>query len=230
MKLNTANLQHYKFCRLSAGLTILLVGRHENIFCVSQMVANWQATLVDSGSVSGRYKVKFEWDHDNQQYIQFPTGSGRVRNPIDDPRCKGDSTEKASDGVEWWMPRLHWKDVSADITAVTGIEVVDVSWQPCGHKEIVICHAESHYDIHLYYEKKEKLQQMPSCEIGSSENPRLPVCRDSATVGVNQDYFRFMKHNIPIKDLTVSGKVQDINFCIDPLSAILRSGIHYGDI
>jgi len=195
------------------------------------MVANWQATLVDSGATSGRYKVIFEWDHDNDEYIQFPTsGDQKVKNPIDDPRCQGDSKDKAKDGIEWWMPRLHWKQVSQEITAVTGIEVVDVSWQPCGHKEITICHAESHYDIHLYYVKKEKLQQMTACEIGVQENPLLPVCQDSQTNEANHEYFRLMKNDMPVDSILINGEVEPINFCVDPSSAIMQSGIHYGDV
>eukprot|EP00746_Dinoflagellata_sp_MGD_P070128 gnl/MRDRNA2_/MRDRNA2_28694_c0_seq2.p1 gnl/MRDRNA2_/MRDRNA2_28694_c0~~gnl/MRDRNA2_/MRDRNA2_28694_c0_seq2.p1 ORF type:complete len:484 (-),score=69.03 gnl/MRDRNA2_/MRDRNA2_28694_c0_seq2:235-1686(-) len=199
--------------------------------CKGEMVANWQATLVDSGAISGRYKVKFEWDHDNDEYIQFPTsGDQRVKNPIDDPRCQGNSKEKAKDGIEWWMPRLHWKQVSQEITAATGIEVVDVSWQPCGHKEITICHAESHYDIHLYYVKKEKLQQMRACEIGVEENPRLPVCQDSKYNEANHEYFRLMKNDIPVQSLMINGELEPMNFCVDPSSAIMQSGIHYGDV
>jgi hypothetical protein len=195
------------------------------------MVANWQATLVDSGAVSGRYKVQFEWDHDHDRYIQFPTrGNKKVKNPVDDPRCQGDSKDKAIDGIEWWMPRLHWKQVSQEITAVTGIEVVDVSWQPCGHKEITICHAESHYDIHLYYVKKEKLQRMPKCEIGVRDNPRLPVCQDSETNEVNHQYFGLLKNDMPIDNLTINGEIERIRFCVDPSSAIMQSGVHYGDV
>merc|ERR1711977_467902 len=68
------------------------------------------------------------------------------------------------------MPRLHWKQVSQEITAVTGIEVVDVSWQPCGHKEITICHAESHYDMHLYYVKNPI--DDPRCKGNSKEKAK----------------------------------------------------------
>lgn len=207
-----------------------MASKNASFFCAGAMVANWKATLVDSGRESGQYKVQFEWDHDHNEYITFPLDRlKRVENPIEDPRCQGDSSEKARDGLEWWMPRLHWKEVSPEITAVTGIEVVDVSWQPCGHKEIAICHAESHYDIHLYYVKKDRLQQMPNCEIGSAENPRLPVCRDSATEA-NHDYFRMLKNDLPSGSFTVNGQVVPIEFCVDPTSAILQSGVHYGDV
>eukprot|EP00747_Dinoflagellata_sp_TGD_P063252 gnl/TRDRNA2_/TRDRNA2_153370_c2_seq1.p1 gnl/TRDRNA2_/TRDRNA2_153370_c2~~gnl/TRDRNA2_/TRDRNA2_153370_c2_seq1.p1 ORF type:complete len:623 (+),score=82.67 gnl/TRDRNA2_/TRDRNA2_153370_c2_seq1:103-1971(+) len=234
MKFLTGRSHRSGHCGSSIILFLSIVehGPFDGIsFCVGEMVANWRASMLDSGSASGRYKVQFEWDHLNEDYIQFPmSGANKVKNPIDDPRCRGDSTEKAKDGVEWWMPRLHWKAVSREITAVTGIEVVDVSWQPCGHKEISICHAESHYDIHLYYVKKEQLQQMPGCQIGVSKNPRLPVCQDSATIEANHNYFRLMKNDLPVSSLTVDGKEEKINFCVDPSSAILQSGIHYGDI
>lgn len=49
------------------------------------------------------------------------------------------------------MPRFYPKSVSDKIKETTGIQFASVDWQPCGHKDIVICHGESHYDFHLYY-------------------------------------------------------------------------------
>jgi len=91
-----------------------LLGFFGNSFCKGDIVADWDAALVDLGAISGRYNVKFQRDYDNQ-YIQFPKSGDQKENPIDDPRCQGNSTAK-------------------EITAVTGIEIADMSRQPCGHK------------------------------------------------------------------------------------------------
>lgn len=126
--------------------------------------------------------------------------------------------------------------MSSEITQVTGVKFASADWQPCGHKEITICHAESHYDFHLYYEDESVMNALPMCDIGVATNPDLPVCRDSATVAANHDYFRLINHSIPLSMSTSSGdgdplveEEAEMGFCVDPTSAVLRSGIHYGD-
>jgi hypothetical protein len=207
-----------------------------------EQVANWQAYLEDHSDTS-KYRLVFEWDHIHDATI-FVDGvdGGRVYNAEDDERCNGDSSIVASDGQPYWMPRFFPRPVSAEITAVTGVKFASADWQPCGHKEITICHAESHYDFHMYYEDEETMNSLPLCEIGVPSNPDLPVCRDSATSEINHDYFRLVNHSIPLTmsmsrsdmettDATTTTLLDGVqkNFCVDASSAILRSGVHYGD-
>merc|ERR1719461_149397 len=74
---------------------------------------------------------------------------------------------------------------------------------------------------------------LPSCTIGTETNPNLPVCRDSGSVAENHDYFKLIDDAIPT-NMTVTNKddqqvLKNLNFCVDATSAILRSGVHYGD-
>lgn len=73
---------------------------------------------------------------------------------------------------------------------------------------------------------------MPTCNIGTTANPNLPVCLDSQNPA-NHDYFKLIDHNMPVGAKISSGtspKVdRSFNFCVDDTSAILRSGVHYGD-
>jgi len=71
------------------------------------------------------------------------------------------------------------------------------------------------------------------CDIGTKANPSLPVCEDSANP-VNNAYFKLINQNMPQTALITSGiaagKVnKNFDFCVDESSAILRSGVHYGD-
>ena len=203
----------------------------------AEQVSNWQAYLEPHPTdADTKYRLVFEWDHIHNQTI-FVDGEngGRVYNAENDVRCNGDSSVTARDGQPFWMPRFFPRPVSEEITRVTGVKFASADWQPCGHKEITICHAESHYDFHMYYEDESVMNALPMCDIGVPTNPDLPVCRDSATLETNHDYFRLINHSIP---LTLSASSPGGNsglveaeklFCVDPSSAVLRSGIHYGD-
>lgn len=194
------------------------------------MVANWEAKLVKEGVPEGKYKLVLEWDHNHDDYVtvDFEGDGGRVYKATDDPRCNGDSQVKAADGMPFWMPRFASRPVSQEITAVTGIKFASVDWQPCGHKDVTICHAESHYDMHLYYVTEDELAKIPECEIGSPTNPNLPVCHDDEKNSVNHDYFKLISDNMP-KSMKKNGNLIEPDYCVDPTSAIMRSGVHYGD-
>eukprot|EP00808_Paulinella_micropora_P008032 g47261.t1 len=201
----------------------------------SSMVHNWTAYLAPHPSnPDTHYRLVFEWTHlqDKAIFVDGQDG-GRVYNADDDVRCNGGSSVKARDGLPYWMPRFFPRPVSPEITQVTGVRFASVDWQPCGHKEITICHAESHYDFHLYYDTEAEMSALPMCDIGTPTNPDLPVCPDSATIMVNHDYFRLINHSIPTSYRASSssgGFIQkQPNFCVDASSAILRSGVHYGD-
>ena len=146
--------------------------------------------------------------------------------------------------MPYWMPRFYPREVPAFVTEKTGIKFASVDWQPCGHKDITICHAESHYDFHLYYKTPEELKaRMPTCEIGetrrraqrahthihtytrthsrtgSPSNTNLPVCRDSATNWDNHAYFRLLSKsgNMPERTHSITGR------CGASQSSLLRS-------
>merc|ERR1712050_441981 len=102
-------------------------------------------------------------------------------------------------GQPFWMPRFISRPVPQQVTAMTGICFASIDWQPCGHKDITICHAESHYDVHFYYVDESTLGAQPMCSIGSSSNPKLPICRDSSTNAANHDYFRLINGSIPTR-------------------------------
>ena len=206
---------------------------------LAEQVSNWQAYLEPHPTEPDtKYSLVMEWDHVHSETI-FVDGEngGRVYNANNDQRCNGSSSTEARDGLPFWMPRFFARPVSEEITRVTGVKFASPDWQPCGHKEITICHAESHYDFHLYYESEADMNSLPLCDIGVSSNPDLPVCRDSATNEVNHEYFKLMNHSIPLRMSTsapaVSGRelqeVVEKDFCVDATSAVLRSGVHYGD-
>jgi hypothetical protein len=202
----------------------------------AEQVSNWQAYLEPHPTdPKSKYRLVFEWDHMHDETI-FVDGEngGRVYNAENDPRCNGDSSIVARDGQPFWMPRFFPRPVSDEITKVTGVKFASPDWQPCGHKEITICHAESHYDFHMYYEEESVMNALPLCDIGVPTNPDLPVCRDSATVATNHEYFRLINHSIPLSFAASSpsnGRLVEApkDFCVDPSSAVLRSGVHYGD-
>lgn len=194
------------------------------------MIKNWKASLQTPADPSS-YKVVFEWDHDASEAVTIGFKSGLK--PTDDARCSGSSAVNAADGQPFWMPRFFQKPVSSEIQQQTGIQFASVDWQPCGHKDIVICHGESHYDFHLYYVSAADLASRKMCDIGTKANPRLPVCEDSANP-VNNAYFKLINQNMPlsaqITSAVTSGKVdKKFDYCVDASSAILRSGVHYGD-
>lgn len=204
-------------------------------FASAEQVANWQAYLeLHPTEPDTKYSLVFEWDHIHADTI-FVDGEngGRVYNAENDERCNGDSSVVATDGQPFWMPRFFPRPVSEEITRVTGVQFASADWQPCGHKEITICHAESHYDFHMYYEREEDMNALPLCSIGVPSNPDLPVCQDSATLEENHDYFRLVNHSIPLtlKQSSPEGGIVDSRkeFCVDATSAVLRSGVHYGD-
>eukprot|EP00930_Biecheleria_cincta_P085631 TRINITY_DN75016_c0_g1_i1.p1 TRINITY_DN75016_c0_g1~~TRINITY_DN75016_c0_g1_i1.p1 ORF type:complete len:470 (+),score=68.00 TRINITY_DN75016_c0_g1_i1:112-1410(+) len=197
------------------------------------MVQNWTTLLEEPGT--GKYRLTMEWDHAHSSAVLVDYVEGnKVYNPIDDERCSGKSTKVAADGQPFWMPRFFPRPLSSDITAKTGFRFASADWQPCGHKDIVICHAESHYDFHLYYVDESELNAMPECKIGTASNPDLPVCQDSGSNAANHDYFKLINSSIPIKISTSQAGTDEqveknVDFCVDPTSAILRSGVHYGD-
>lgn len=218
----------------SIDQALLLVSLLATIVTASStadMVQNWTAYL-EPHSDETKYLLVFEWDHVNDLAI-FVDGEdgGRVYNAEDDERCNGDSTVVAMDGEPYWMPRFFPRAVSAEITAVTGVKYASADWQPCGHKEITICHAESHYDFHMYYAEEAEMNALPMCDIGTETNPDLPVCLDSPTVAANADYFKLINNSIPLSmNTSDTDGIVDVEFCVDATSAILRSGIHYGDV
>lgn len=197
----------------------------------SEMVRNWQAYL-DTPPSPSSYRVVFEWDHVTADAVVIGFASGLK--PTDDPRCSGDSKENAADGQPYWMPRFFPRPVSDEIKKQTGIQFASVDWQPCGHKDITICHGESHYDFHLYYTPEQSLNSLSMCDIGTQGNPRLPVCEDSLNP-INAAYFKLINKNMPVSAHVSSSSdgattvQKNFNFCVDETSAILRSGVHYGD-
>jgi hypothetical protein len=166
------------------------------------LVKDWNVYL-DTPSQPDFYKVVFEWEHDSSDAVVVNGVTGG--NPLDDPRCSGSSQEVASDGQPYWMPRFYPRPVSDEIKAKTGIQFASVDWQPCGHKDIKICHGESHYDFHLYYVPEAELAAMNMCHIGTTANPNLPVCTDAYDEPDNAAYFNLIKDNMP-----VSAKIGDI--------------------
>jgi len=196
----------------------------------ADMVSNWQARLL-TPSGPNFYKVLFEWDHEASEAVTIGFTSGLK--PTDDPRCSGSSSETAADGQPYWMPRFYQRNVSEEIKRQTGIQFASVDWQPCGHKDITICHGESHYDFHLYYVDEARLAAMPMCDIGTRANPHLPVCEDGPS-SANGAYYKMIDSNMPISAQISSSSSthkshKTFDYCVDPSSAILRSGIHYGD-
>jgi hypothetical protein len=197
----------------------------------AELVKDWNVYL-DTPSQPDFYKVVFEWEHDSSEAVVVNGVTGG--NPVDDPRCSGSSQEVAADGQPYWMPRFYPRPVSDEIKAKTGIQFASVDWQPCGHKDITICHGESHYDFHLYYVPEAELAAMNMCHIGTTANPNLPVCTDAYDEPDNAPYFNLIKDNMPVSakigDIGSSTKVdKTLDFCVDTSSAILRSGVHYGD-
>jgi hypothetical protein len=223
--------------RFSSLVWALIVSNGLVTTASAEQVSNWQAYLEPHDTdPDTKYRLVFEWDHIHDETI-FVDGEngGRVYNADDDPRCNGDSSILASDSQPFWMPRFFPRPVSQEITNVTGVKFASADWQPCGHKEITICHAESHYDFHLYYEDESTMNALPMCQIGVPTNPDLPVCQDSGSEIVNHEYFRLINHSIPLT-MSVSSPLNnnvlvesDKTFCVDPSSVVVRSGIHYGD-
>lgn len=121
------------------------------------------------------------------------------------------------------------------MTSKTGIEFASVDWQPCGHKDIVICHGESHYDFHLYYKKQSELEgDDMKCDKSKpiheqimcldDDGPQSACDKSKPICGTNHKYFKLMRDHLPV---TVDGK--SVDYCMDPTSAIPASGVHYGD-
>merc|ERR1719210_2867329 len=136
----------HQLCTVFSGVMIRSVILSSLSMASSDLVKDWRAYLLTPTSPEF-YKVVFEWEHDATKAVVI----GWTPNPLDDPRCSGSSNATASDGQPYWMPRFYSRPVSEEIKKLTGIHFASVDWQPCGHKDITICHGESHYDFHLYY-------------------------------------------------------------------------------
>jgi uncharacterized surface protein with fasciclin (FAS1) repeats len=110
---------------------------------------------------------------------------------------------------------------------------VNVDWQPCGHKDIIICHGESHYDFHLYYlndteinhPSKTCIDHVEGDDIHAEPHEQIMCMDDDGGNGPNHQYFRLMADNMP---QTIGN--QAVDYCVDHTSAIPKSGIHYGDV
>ncbi|CAD7937471.1 unnamed protein product [Amoebophrya sp. A25] len=189
---------------------------------LANAVSGWSATVQDVGV--DEYLLTMQWTHDPN--LVQPT---QVSNPGNQDGsatngkqgvCDPDSGARATDGLLYWVPRIFAMPVSAEITQKTGVQYASVDWQPCGHKDVVICHAESHYDFHLYY--------VPQSEVNSynCEGPN-PTCPDT-DADSNQRFFKLLKGNLPSFS-DKGGNTQTFNYCVDPTSALPKSGIHYGD-
>lgn len=177
------------------------------------------------------YQALFHWTHDpdlavvlNRDKTKNPMQEGGVCDPVN-------GEVAPQDNLPYWMPRFYPKPVPAEVTSVTGIRFASVDWQPCGHKDIVICHGESHYDFHLYYVEQEELEAK-DCAI---EGTHQLICREDNVVddadkfSKNHKFFELMQNNIPAALVSDDGTREELNFCVDPTSAIPGSGIHYGD-
>jgi len=193
----------------------------------------WQVQYADVGSED--YELTMSWYHNPELAI---VGRDLSKNPGNQDGssasgsmqgvCDSDSTATASDGKLYWVPRIFQRSVPSDVTAKTGIHFASVDWQPCGHKDVVICHGESHYDFHLYY--------VPAAEVNAytCDNAN-PVCPDLAHAPRNVRFFKLMKGNLPRYASKANGQpgsvpaVKNFDFCVDPTSAMPNSGIHYGD-
>eukprot|EP00929_Paragymnodinium_shiwhaense_P040583 TRINITY_DN21170_c0_g1_i1.p1 TRINITY_DN21170_c0_g1~~TRINITY_DN21170_c0_g1_i1.p1 ORF type:complete len:750 (+),score=206.25 TRINITY_DN21170_c0_g1_i1:54-2252(+) len=177
------------------------------------------------------YQATFSWTHDTNKAVVL--NKDKIRNPMQEGgACDPATTLVASqDGIPYWMPRFYPKPVPADVTEVTGIRFASVDWQPCGHKDIVICHGESHYDFHLYYVTETQLEDM-GCSV---EGEHQLICREDNVVSdqekfeQNHKFFELMEGNIPETFVDASGNEHAANYCVDPTSAVPKSGIHYGD-
>lgn len=191
---------------------------------------NWTVTYKDVGA--DEYELVMEWDHVSEHYPVVARGvyNALSKNERHSGVCSETSTARAADGKPYWMPRMHARPVPAEVTEKTGVRFASVDWTPCGHKDIVICHAESHYDFHLYYVDQDEL----SSALCDGAKPMCPYHNaDSNDVHLeserNQKFWKFMKGNIP-KYADKAGKPREhFNYCVDPTSAIPRSGVHYGD-
>jgi hypothetical protein len=202
-------------------------------FCVILMSTvkaqqNFQASVRDRPGHPGEFEATFTWDHDYDKAIVLTDRIAKAREA--GGLCDPASNELAKDGVPYWMPRFFPKEVPAEVTAITGIKFASVDWQPCGHKDIVICHGESHYDLHFYYADQSELDGM-TCDIGAhmpSHTAGQVICHDESVL--NHEFFKLMADNIPVKaDGQGTEAARNFDFCVDPTSAIPKSGIHFGD-
>lgn len=192
------------------------------------------------------YKLTLEWDHDATEPL-VNRNSAKDKPGWYNPKEDGGVCDHATnwdylapeDKLPYWLPRFYPRAVPQEVTDKTGIEFASVDWQPCGHKDIVICHGESHYDFHLYYVPQEELEsERYRCDKTKPIHEQI-MCMDDdgpnaectksdteecSQAAVNHKYFKLMKDNLPV---TVGGK--QVDYCMDPTSAIPASGVHYGD-
>jgi hypothetical protein len=208
------------------------------------------------------YKLTLSWKHDPVEPVvdrgmgsNTGLGDGFYNAGMDGGICDHDTAWQhlASDNLPFWLPRFYPREfasstasqATASTTASgssaeqifkkTGIKFASVDWQPCGHKDIVICHGESHYDFHLYYKTQDEVNSEDMrCDKTVPLHEQI-MCMDDDNYACaeqsgpsarcpNHQYFKLMKDNQP---QTIGGAAVD--YCVDPTSAIPASGIHYGD-
>jgi len=176
-------------------------------------VDNWRAAVSDHPGDANKFVATFEWDHDAAYSLALDRAAVNPKDGV----CSDGSVYRGPDGLTWPTPRFYPVAVPPELTRITGIQYASVDWTPCGHKNVVICHAESHYDFHLYYIPQAEAESAKMACINSAPNcPRGPQ--------ENAKFFNVMRGNLPARR-----NLQTQDFCVDPTSAIAGSGIHYGD-
>jgi len=191
-----------------------------------------QATL----ATDTEYELVLTWNHD---YSKAPSvGWALAKNAKSKGgACDPDAGMMAPDGQPYWMPRFFPTAVPSQVTEVTGIKYVSPDWQPCGHKDIVICHGESHYDFHLYYQSQQDIETKAACDGNPNKPSHYIICDDNTPR--NNEMFKLMQHDIPTRRTSTTkspmpdysvGTGKDLSYCVDPTSGVPKSGIHYGDL
>lgn len=189
----------------------------------------------DTIETDKEYKLVIEWEHDSA--VAPVVGKDLAKNAKKKGgACDPDAGYVAADGGSYWMPRFFPQPVSADVTKYTGVKFASPDWQPCGHKDIVICHGESHYDFHLYYQEEDMLKKTAGCDVNPTKPNHYIICDD--ITAQNNKMFSLMKSNIPVSRTSTAkspmadtdiGQTKNVDYCMDPTSGVPMSGMHYGD-
>lgn len=188
-------------------------------------------------ATDSEYEVVFTWVHD---YAVAPSvGKSLDKNAKRvGGACDPEAGYTAPDGKPYWLPRFFPTPVPAEITRYTGIKFVSPDWQPCGHKDIVICHGESHYDFHLYYFDEATIKAEAGCDATPGKPGHYIICDDNTAR--NHKMFQLMSADMPISRTSSArspmpsphsapGAKKTLQYCVDPTSGVPESGIHYGD-